>query len=191
MNMKIIVNTIILAVIIAFQGIGHNADTVDLKSMPRKERKEYREKIAIAQKERILRTINDRKWVLEANALQVRSGETFQLEPTLNFVGVEDENASIQLGSSFMIGANGVGGITLDGKIRKYDISEGKKPTSSVTVSINVVGASIGNVDILLSVSPNGSASATIQDNFGARLTYRGYFKTLAESKIFKGMTTY
>ena len=184
-------NTIILAVIITFQGIGQNADTVDLKSMSRKERKEYRKKIAIANKKQILRAINARKWVLEANSLQVRSGETFQLEPTLNFVGVEDEEASIQLGSSFMIGPNGVGGITLDGKIREYEINEGKNPTSSVTVSIGVVGAGIGNADIFLSVSPNGSASATITDNFGARLTYRGYFKTLAESKIFKGMTTY
>ena len=166
-------------------------EKVDMKSMTRAEKKAYKEKVAVEQKAKILLSINAKQWVLEATSLQVKSGESFQLEPTLNFVGMSGENTTVQLGSSFMIGANGVGGITLDGKTRKYDINEGKKATSQVTVRMIISGSSSGNLDILLSVSPGGNANATITDMYGTRLTYRGRFKALHESKVFKGATTY
>ena len=60
---------------------------------------------------------------------------------TLNFIAVDQDYAAVQLGSGFTIAPNSVGGITVDGKPSKYEIKEGKKATSSVTLNMIVSGA--------------------------------------------------
>jgi len=177
-----------LFVFLGVQVIAQDAETVDMKSMSKKERKEYRKKLAIEQKQKIIALIQARNWVLEATSLQLRSGQTFQLQPTINFVGVDQDYATIQLGSSFTVGSNGVGGVTLDGKTSRYEINEGKKPDSSVTLNMIVTGPGIGTSSIFLTVSPSGNAVANLIGMQGQRLTYRGDFKSLIESRVFKGM---
>lgn len=161
------------------------------KKMSPKERKEYKQKILIDSKQKTLVALNSRAWVLEANTVQDHYGESYIIEPSLNFVGVAGENSTLQLGESGAIGINGVGGITLDGKVKKHDIDEGKKATSPMSVRLEVSGASSGFVSILVNVSPDGNASATVTDMYGNRLTYRGQIKALGESRVFKGMTNY
>ena len=104
--------------------------------------------------------LNSRAWVLEAITVQDHYGESYIIEPSLNFVGVAGENSTLQLGESGAIGINGVGGITLDGKVKKHGIDEGKKATSPMSVRLEVSAASSGFVSILVNVSPDGNANA-------------------------------
>ena len=98
------------------------------KKMSKQERKEYRQKIAKANQIQMMQLLTSNAWVLEAHQIQDRYGETAILEPTLNFVGVSGENSTVQLGSSGEIGRNGVGGITVEGKVHSYKLKEGNKP---------------------------------------------------------------
>ena len=189
--MKKLASILFLSLVIGLPVFAQNADTVDMKSMSKKERKEYKEKVAIEQKKLIVLLLNSRSWVLEATSLQVRSGDTFQLQPSINFVGLSQEKAVVQLGSSFILGDNGVGGITLEGKPSKYIVNEGKKPTSPVTLNMIVSGNSIGTADIYMTINASGVATANVTSMQGDRLKYRGNFKSLAESRVFKGTTTY
>jgi len=188
---KVIITTSLICLVIGFTTIAQDAESVDMKSMSKKERKEYKEKQAIENKKKIIALLHSKSWVLEATSLQVKNGQTFQLQPTLNFVGADKEIVTVQLGSSFMLGPNGVGGITMDGKPSKYQVNEGKKPTSAVSLTMMVSGPAMGTLSIFLTISTSGNATASMTDLHGQRLTYRGDFRSLAESRVFKGMTTF
>ncbi len=159
------------------------------KKMSRKERKEYRMKIAEQENAYTMQLLNSKQWVLEAHQLQDRYGQVYNILSSLNFVGVDQEFGAIQLGSNDGIGLNGVGGITLEGNVRKYELKEGKNGGASLRIEI--LGSSAGHMSMSLHISSSGSASALVTDNFGNRLTYRGTIVSLAESSVFKGFTTY
>lgn len=153
----------------------------------RKEKKEQREKETAVKKELMLSILESRQWVLEANVLQDRYGQSYIMDSNLNFVGVSGETGTIQLGVSDEMGLNGVGGITLDGSVKTYKLDPGKKPNSGITLELSISGAVMGHITVQFNISADGSASATVTSMDGGRLTYRGEIKPLSESSVYKG----
>lgn len=49
---------------------------------------------------------------------------SYPVSPTTNFVMVEGDKLTLQLGFTGRIGANGLGGITIEGNISSYDIPD-------------------------------------------------------------------
>jgi hypothetical protein len=47
----------------------------------------------------------------------------------------------------------------------------------------------IGTYDILLTISPDGNADATIGGSWNGKLSYHGYLVPIEKSKVFKGMS--
>ena len=187
--MKKLIVTIGVAVI----GLSMSAQEVskeEWRQMSKKERKEYKMAAQIANQKKTVALLESRAWVLEAVQIQNKYGESANIQPTLNFVGVSGENATAQLGASDGIGWNGVGGITVEGKIRTYKLKEGK-PGSGVSLRIDIMGASSGSLNLSIQANPDGSATATVSDNTGGRITYRGTIVPLSESRVYKGQTTY
>lgn len=183
---------LIAAVALSFQVFAQDEiSKEEWKKMSRQERKEYKQKVAIANQQKIMQLLTSRAWVLESHQLQDKYGESVIIEPSLNFVGVAGENATAQLGSSGDIGWNGVGGITVEGNIRKYDLQEGKKPGSGAYIRMEIMGVSSGNLSISIQISADGTAAATVSDNTGDRLTYRGRIVALGESSVYKGQVVY
>ena len=185
-----------LIMIIACAFIGFNLHAQELseqqlENMSKSEQKEYRKQMQLARQEKLMETLNSKSWVLEAYMLQNRYGESVNIQPSLNFVALVGDQATVQFGSSHMIGPNGVGGITLEGNVRKYDIREGKKPGSGAYVQLEVSGVSSGHLSLGVNVSVDGSAQATVKDNFGNRLTYRGRIVPAEESIVYKGQVVY
>ena len=155
-----------------------------LKKAKKEEEKRKREEALISYE----KYAEAREWVLEANTVYGKRGESFQMNPTINFVGVDSENTTIQLSFDGLIGWNGIGGITLDGKIGKYQYSNDGK---SVNIIMSAMGSGLGNVDIILTVSGDGNGRATVSGNWGERITFQGKFVSLAESKVYKGTPRY
>ena len=161
------------------------------KKMSKSERKEYKAKM-VAEQERILNDIlTSKEWVLEAYQLQNRYGETANIEPTLNFIGVVGENASVQLGASGAVGINGVGGITVEGKITKYELKSPEKSGQGFYIRMEVSGASSGHISMSVQVNSDATSAATLSDNTGGRLTYRGKIVPLSQSTVYKGQVRY
>lgn len=160
-------------------------------NISRHKRKEIKREQRLEQLERIMDLLESRAWVLEANILQNRYGYTVNIEPNINFVGVSGEESTVQLGSTQRMGLNGLGGITLEGNIIQYELVENKKSGTGATLQISVSGASSGHLSMLIHASPDGTASATVSDNFGNRLTYRGRIVPLSESIVYKGQVVY
>ena len=126
-------------------------------------------------------------WVLEATTLQGRQGQMYNLDPTINFVIVDGENGSIQLGFNGIVGWNGVGGVTLDGRIISYEVKEPKKEGQGAKVTARFQGPGV-NATLQLTAAGefgdvvlNGTFSNT-------RLTFRGKLVHPSESRVYKGM---
>ena len=82
-------------------------------------------------------------------------------------------------------GPNGIGGITVDGRVSGVRVKESKKGT--VTYSFNVQGSGI-SAQVFLTLGRGGNlATVNVSPNFSSRnLTLCGELVPLEESTIFK-----
>lgn len=129
------------------------------------------------------------RFVLEADYVAGKSGSRTPVNSTLNFVIIDSTDATLQLGSPWGMGINGVGGVTVDGNVTKYEVNnrENKKGISyNVTLYILT---SIGTYDIQMWVSQSGRADATVRGNVSGHLTYSGNLVPLSQSRIYKGQS--
>ena len=94
--------------------------------------------------------------------------------------------ATIQLGFDHLIGWNGVGGITITGRITKFqfDIDKKNKP---IYIKMSIQGAA-GMQDITLWISSNGAGDAQVVDIRGNRIKFSGDIYSVQESSVYKGM---
>jgi hypothetical protein len=106
----------------------------------------------------------------------------------LNFIRVDGPKGVLQTGSDTRQGYNGVGGVTAEGSIVDYRIANDFKNLST-TVTFNLV-STLGSFDIILTVSADNNAKATISGSTSGRLTWDGHLVTLNSSRIFKGYNT-
>ncbi|RMG17584.1 MAG: DUF4251 domain-containing protein [Bacteroidetes bacterium] len=144
----------------------------------------------IAEKRQLMKVINSGRYVLEAHTLHDRYGNSYPLNPSINFVMVDGKKSVIQLGNDYGVGLNGLGGVTFEGSITDLDILEGK-PHQGPGLLIKSIGSPLGFADINLTVNTDGYARATIHGSFGRRFTLSGRLVPLEDSRVFKGQTTY
>ena len=125
-------------------------------------------------------------FVLEANRLSFKRGETAYVTSNTNFVSLSDDKAAIQIAPFYGGGPNGVGGITLEGRASNIKLKTDKKGNVTLTMSVSGTGLS-ATVDISL---PKNSymASVTVNPNFHSnRVTLYGDLIPAARSTVFKG----
>lgn len=170
-------------IVLIFLAIGLTLAAVAQDSKEtKKERKQRERKEAAAAMNKFL---NGKEFVLEANNLYDRYGQIYQVQSNLNFIMVDGDQAILQLGSNNTIGSNGVGGVTIDGKVTKYDLKANKKRgTFSLTMHI---ASSAGNYDVRLTTGPSGNAQATVSSSFSGRIRYSGDLMPLYASNAYVG----
>lgn len=125
-------------------------------------------------------------FVLEANRLSFKRGETAYVTSNTNFVSLSDDKAVIQIAPFHGGGPNGVGGITLEGRASHIKLKTDKKGNVTLTMSVSGTGLS-ATVDISL---PKNSymASVTVNPNFHSnRVTLYGILLPTSKSNVFKG----
>ena len=99
----------------------------------------------------------------------------------------EGEDAVVQVAFNIpAAGPNGLGGVTVDGKVSSYEVKTDKKGT--IYLSMNVMGTGISaRLDISMPKGTN-NATVTILPNFNSnRLTLNGVILPACKSSIFKG----
>jgi len=159
------------------------------KEMTRKERREF-EKQKQAQLDSIYaieikKSIDEKKWVLEADRLANKQGQTVNVNSTLNFVAIKGKEAYVQLGRDTGMGSNGVGGVTVRATVTKYDADINKKGTYYIQIYLT---SAVGSFDIRIDLNPTGQmATATISGNSSKKITYSGQVVPLSRSTVYKG----
>lgn len=160
------------------------------KQQIRKANKEHKRKEAHADLMHYDSLLHTQSWVVEAHTIYNRYNLAYPVNPNLNFVSLNDSLLTIQLSfSNSMPGSNGVGGITLDGKITRYDLSLNKD--KNIFLRCSAMTTLVGNSDLFIDIYPNGRTSVKITDNWGNRYSFDGYIVPYQQSRVFKGMTTF
>lgn len=130
-----------------------------------------------------------RDFVLEANQLVFKRGQTSYVNPNTNFIALKDGRASIQIApNNAVAGPNGLGGITVEGNASsiKYNVDS----KGNITFSMMVNGRGV-SAQVELSI-PYGSAvcSADVIPNFNSqRMSFNGTLLPTSESNVFKGLS--
>jgi hypothetical protein len=113
------------------------------------------------------------QFVLKADQIRGRNGYMIHVDPTVNFVAIEGKDVYVQLASPSGIGLNGLGGITLRGRISSMDINnEGKQGYYNIVLNATGTG---GNMTIVMNVNRTGeTATARVTTNWGNRVEFNG-----------------
>lgn len=154
------------------------------KAKKKQQKKEQQKKNKAAN----LQVIKDQSFAIEANTIQGRSLYTYQVNPNINFIKVEGENFVLQTANSFAVGYNGLGGITIVGKIADFKVIEGKEG-KAIHISAQVNSAVLGNSTVFMTISGNGNSTARLTDNWGNRIVFNGDMYPLENSNIYQGQS--
>lgn len=132
--------------------------------------------------------IEEQKFVLEADRLQNNRGQLVYVNSTINFIAIDSLQATIQIANGVGNGANGLGGVTAEGRIKSFKVNQNEnKGTTNVHLSII---SSIAFFDVFISVSKNGYVSARLYSGTGrGNLTFIGDIVPLKESQVYKGFS--
>lgn len=113
------------------------------------------------------------RFVLKADQLRAGGGYLVMVNPTVNFVAVEGEDAYVQVVSPVGTGFYGTGITTIRGKITSFDLQQGKKQ-GVYRIMMNTIGPG-SQLDIIMSVNKTGEmASATVRTNWGRSIDMNG-----------------
>lgn len=133
--------------------------------------------------------LQNQDFVLEADNVTFKSGNTVFVNSTTNFISVKGNRAVVQISpSNFASGPNGVGGVTVDGMISGQKVTTDKK--GRITYSMNVMGIGI-NAQVEIYMFPGTNrASATIYPNFNSNTIWvEGDIVPYENSNVFEGMS--
>lgn len=163
------------------------AEKKELKKQEKERKKKIEETGDAIAFEMAAKSLKGSNFVIEADQLQSDKGGITHVNPNTNFITIVGEDATVQIApSNHIAGPNGVGGITLDGKVSNVKISTDKK--GSITYACSILGAGISaSVHITLHKG-SSTAYATVFPNFSSNdVTLIGKVKSPKSSLIFKG----
>ncbi len=131
--------------------------------------------------------LRNQDFVLEADNVQFRNGQTVFVNSTTNFISVKGNRAVVQISpSNYAAGPNGVGGVTVDGMISGLEVRTDSK--GRTTLSMNVTGIGI-NAQIEIYMFPDSNrATATVYPNFNSNTVWLdGTIVPYENSNVFEG----
>lgn len=159
------------------------------KKLSKKEKKLMEARIDSAFNAEAIQAINDTAFTIEADQVMFKRGYTAHVTASTNFVAVRGDNAIVQVAFNVPVsGFNGLGGITVEGSISRYEVNKDKK--GNVFVRMGVMGKGI-SAQLFISLWKGANkATVSIQPNFNSnKLTLSGMMWKPERSNVFKGTT--
>jgi hypothetical protein len=129
--------------------------------------------------------IQNKCFVLEADYLENQYGNRIPVLSNLNFIMLDSLKATLQTGSNFRAGTNGVGGATAEGRIAGLKVVKNQKNLSYFLRFS--VSTDIGMYDVAMTIFSNNHATATITGLTRGKLVYDGRIQALYNSSVYKG----
>jgi hypothetical protein len=154
-----------------------------------KELKREQQAAEAAQKAEVVNAMAEyQRFVLEANTLRDKRGNSVPVTSNINFISADSLTGVIQVGSNLYVGRNGVGGITVEGSLSDYEYSKHER-SGSFNISY-ILRSPVGTYDVQITVRPDGRADATVRSTtWGDQLKYSGYMVPIGISRVYKGMS--
>ena len=131
-------------------------------------------------------------WALEASNVSFNNGTTNFVTESTNFISVNNGTATLQtaLNNSNVYSPNGLGGITLTGRVGNIEMSIDRY--GNVHYNFSIFGSEISaTVSVTLSAGSN-RATATVDPNFSSlNMTMSGNIYSYNNAGIIEGITGY
>jgi hypothetical protein len=180
---------LLAALLVIFPAFSQELSTKEQRKL-QKELKREQKAEELAQKASLVGLMVERRqFVLEADQLRDRRGNTSNVTSMINFIAMDSIRGVIQIGDNRYVGLNGVGGITIEGRITNYQYTRNER-TGAYSVNYSV-RSSLGTYDVRMTALPDGRADANISSNWPGQLNYLGYLVTPAASRVYKGTSSY
>ena len=136
--------------------------------------------------------IRSGSWALEASNVTFNNGVTRFVTASTNFVSVDNGQAVVQtaFNNSNVNSPNGLGGITLEGRITSEELKMDKD--GNVYYNYGIQGADISaTVNIVVTANSN-QATATVNPNFSSnQMTFSGYIYPYDTAGVIEGNPGY
>lgn len=161
-----------------------------LKKRAQEEREEmHNDSIAFMQ---AINAVKNGSWALEASNVTFDNGVTRFVTESTNFVSVDEGQGTVQtaFNNSNINSPNGLGGITLEGRVSGEDMRTDKE--GNVYLSYNIQGADISATVSVVITAYTNQATATVSPNFSSRqMTMSGYIYPYDTAGIIEGSSGY
>jgi hypothetical protein len=178
----------VIAVLVAVPAFTQELSKKEQRKLEKELKKEQKAAETAQQTELVTAMVEYQRFVLEANTLRDKRGNSVPVVSNINFISADSLTGVIQVGSHTYIGRNGVGGITVDGNISNYEYSIHER-SGSYNITY-ILRTPVGSYDVQISARPDGRADATVRSTtWGDQLHYSGYLVPLGLSRVYKGMS--
>jgi len=141
-------------------------------------------------KDAILKLVDQKSFVIKADMLQDRYLNNYNVNSTVNFVKIDSNKAVVQFAFDNVVGWNGVGGLTEEGRLSGYRV-DGRKGLDPVSVIADISSSGSGFLTLYITIFNDGMARATVTGSFGSRITFSGNFVSLDGARIYQGTSRY
>lgn len=134
-----------------------------------------------------VQALKNKQFVLEADQVIFRNGQSAFVSSTTNFVMMNGSRATVQIAFNTPYpGPNGIGGVTVDGSASDMKMTTDKKGNVNCNFSVQGIGIS---AQVFISLTNGGNnATVTVNPNFNSNtLTLNGNLVPLDQSDVFKG----
>ena len=139
-----------------------------------------------------INSIRNGSWALEASNVTFNNGVTRFVTASTNFVSVDDGQAVVQtaFNNSNINSPNGLGGITLEGRVIGEELKMDKE--GNVYYNYSIQGADISaTVNVVVTANSN-QATATVNPNFNSnQMTLSGYIYPYDTAGVIEGNPGY
>ena len=134
------------------------------------------------------KAVEEGRFVITADQIRGRHGRTVNVNRTTNFVLVQGDTAVVQFALEGIVNSpNGIGGLTVEGRVTKKRIDYDKR--GNLNYTMYVTGTAL-SADVTFTL-PKGSTrcSATVNSNFSSdQLTFSGELCPY-RSNVYQGWT--
>lgn len=157
------------------------------KKLTKAERKALQQRMDSLEHAEALAAVADTAFTLEAEYVVFKDGHRAYVTKTTNFVSINKRDATVQIAFNIPVGGpNGMGGITLDGRVTNYRTSTDKK--GNVWVKTQVTGVGISSQVIIQLLHGSNKARVEVIPNYNARrVTLEGRLLPSGKSFVIKG----
>lgn len=167
---------------------GKNDPKEEQRELSREGQRQLQQRIDSVQWEEALQAVRDTAFTLEADQVIFKYGQRAYVSSSTNFVAVDRGNATVQVAFNVPVaGPNGMGGVTLDGRVSGYKVETDRKG-NMVTVSFNVMGTGISSQLTINMFRGTNRAQVDVLPNFNShRISLSGRLLPRGRSNVVKG----
>lgn len=177
-----------LVLILSFQMSGQEISKKEQRKLDKQMRVEQKAEEAAQKARSIAALVDSKRLVLEANNIRIGHNNE-KVNADLNFVVIDVERSAFQVGSGEWIGDNGVGGLTVEGKVEQFTHSyNDKKGMHTLKWFIH---SSAGRYSITMYVADSGRGEARLRTSNGREIYYTGHIVSMEETTVFRGFARY